>query len=282
MRAWAAAAETWRSADLERCEMSSKWVQFVDRLTGRALFFYAAALTIVFAGMYWLFSQQLPAHGLRAPDSEPAANFLSALYFSVVTETTLGFGDFRPVGFSRFLVAVQVVSGLVLAGVGVAKITSAHGRAARLLSYKASGDWIEVWESHEAELMLTHAMIYSDDHGLHYNGENFAATGVPRGFFHGQLIGGDSQCYRFTYSNRDSITDYFVEGITSLMFQRSGAEDRWDRYTGTAHDFATKRSTVLEGRRASEDEVRILAGPDLVARARLIKEHAERTQVIRQ
>jgi hypothetical protein len=256
--------------------MSLKWIQFVDRLAGRTLLLCAAAMTIFFAGAYWLLSQQLPAHGLLAPQGEPPANFFSSLYFSVVTETTLGFGDFRPLGFSRFLVALQVMSGLVLAGLSVAKITSAHGRAARLLSYKASGDWIEMWESHEAQLMLTHAIIFSDDSGLHYNGENFDAAGTPRGFFYGQLIGGDSQCYRFTYSNRDSITDYFVEGISSLMFQRTSAEDRWDRYTATAHDFVTKRLTMYEGHRASEEEARILTGSDLAARARLFKEFAQR------
>jgi Ion channel len=260
-------------------DMPSKWVQFVDRLTGRALFLSATALTLLFAAAYWLLSQQLPAHGLRSPESEPAADLLGALYFSVVTETTLGFGDFRPLGFSRVLVALQVVSGLVLAGVGVAKITSAHGRAVRLVSYKASGDWIEVWFSHEGDLMLTHAVIYNDDSGLHLNGENFDAMGVPRGFFQGQLIGGNGSCYRFSYSNRDSATDFFVEGIQSLMFQGSGKGDRWDRYTGTAHDFGTKRSTVYEGHRASPDEARILAGSDLAARTRLLRGYTERARV---
>ena len=39
-------------------------------------------------------------------------NFLNCLYFSVVTFTTLGYGDFQPlVGWSRFLVSFEALLG---------------------------------------------------------------------------------------------------------------------------------------------------------------------------
>ncbi|NJN82937.1 MAG: two pore domain potassium channel family protein [Caldilineaceae bacterium] len=40
--------------------------------------------------------------------------FLPALYFSVVTFTTLGYGDIQPHGFARFLVSVEALLGIFL------------------------------------------------------------------------------------------------------------------------------------------------------------------------
>lgn len=55
--------------------------------------------------------------------------FLDALYFSFVTISSLGYGDIHPVGFSKFLISVEVFIGLSYMGILVAKVTS------RRLSY---------------------------------------------------------------------------------------------------------------------------------------------------
>lgn len=45
----------------------------------------------------------------------PITTFCEALYFSIVTITTLGYGDMRPLcGWGRFLVSAEVLMGLVL------------------------------------------------------------------------------------------------------------------------------------------------------------------------
>jgi hypothetical protein len=46
------------------------------------------------------------------------------LYFSVVTFTSLGYGDLTPCGFGRLAACVEVILGLGLFGVGVAKLAS--------------------------------------------------------------------------------------------------------------------------------------------------------------
>ena len=43
--------------------------------------------------------------------SENFSLFLSCLYYSVVTFTTLGYGDFTPVGISRAIAAVEAFTG---------------------------------------------------------------------------------------------------------------------------------------------------------------------------
>lgn len=54
--------------------------------------------------------------------SEP--DFLDALYFSVVTIATLGYGDFRPIGIARIVASAEVFLGIVLMGLFVAKLVS--------------------------------------------------------------------------------------------------------------------------------------------------------------
>lgn len=55
-----------------------------------------------------------------------AANpsFLDCLHFSIVTIATLGYGDFRPESYGRVVAAVEVLSGIVLMGLFVARLVS--------------------------------------------------------------------------------------------------------------------------------------------------------------
>lgn len=66
----------------------------------------------VFALIYWA----LPDAQFRFPDSEQA-NFGTWLYYSIVTISTLGFGDITPVhGASQAVTAIEVGCGLIFLG----------------------------------------------------------------------------------------------------------------------------------------------------------------------
>lgn len=70
------------------------------------------ALTPVFATIYWL----LPAGQFRIPDGG-TTEWGSWLYYSIVTITTLGFGDYTPAhGWAQTVTAVEVMCGLILLG----------------------------------------------------------------------------------------------------------------------------------------------------------------------
>lgn len=73
----------------------------------------AAALIVLFAGIY-------RASGLRSPDV--TVGTAEALYFSIVTWTTLGYGDFQPLPDFRLLAAFQALVGYVFLGVIVGLI----------------------------------------------------------------------------------------------------------------------------------------------------------------
>ena len=92
----------------------------------RALLYSAVFLLLVvmlFAGLYtWLTPLD---NGVKAGAGIPTDfNFFNAVYFSIVTISSLGYGDLRPVGISRILVSVEVILGLSSIGVMIAALTS--------------------------------------------------------------------------------------------------------------------------------------------------------------
>lgn len=77
-------------------------------------------LTIVAFAAGYLALCDIPGHGIK-PGTQ---GYLDCLYFSVVTISSLGYGDLQPVGASRILACVEVVAGLVFIGVYVSRIVS--------------------------------------------------------------------------------------------------------------------------------------------------------------
>lgn len=70
------------------------------------------ALMPVFALIYWA----LPDGQFRIPD-DAGTDFGSWLYYSIVTITTLGFGDYTPAhGWAQCVTAVEVMCGLTILG----------------------------------------------------------------------------------------------------------------------------------------------------------------------
>lgn len=58
--------------------------------------------------------------------AEKPVTFLNSIYFSLVTISSLGYGDINPIGFSKVLACFEVVIGLILMGIMLAKLTSAR------------------------------------------------------------------------------------------------------------------------------------------------------------
>ncbi|MDE6653065.1 MAG: potassium channel family protein [Muribaculaceae bacterium] len=70
------------------------------------------ALVPIFALIYWA----LPDSQFRIPDGA-GVDFGSWLYYSIVTITTLGFGDYTPAhGWAQCVTAVEVMCGLTILG----------------------------------------------------------------------------------------------------------------------------------------------------------------------
>lgn len=80
----------------------------------------------VCAVAYWLLCVSA-VNGLRTSDGAVAFNassLLTALYFSFVTATSVGFGDVVPLGVGRALAVAEAAAGLLIFGAVVSKLVS--------------------------------------------------------------------------------------------------------------------------------------------------------------
>ena len=95
-------------------------VDFDPRNVLVALFCHGVALILIFAAMY-------RALGLVSDAGLVKASFSTAIYFSIVTWTTLGYGDYAPPPDIQLIAAFEAGAGLVffglLIGLAVALIT---------------------------------------------------------------------------------------------------------------------------------------------------------------
>jgi hypothetical protein len=67
----------------------------------------------VFAGGYYFLADHFALSGVAG---EKEIDFPDLVYFSVVTYSTIGFGDLYPVGGARLLAGVEAVVGLLMIG----------------------------------------------------------------------------------------------------------------------------------------------------------------------
>jgi hypothetical protein len=93
----------------------------LDRMSFSTLMAVAAAVVLCFAGVFYFLS----LHGSGLSQQADHLTFADSLYFSIVTFTSLGYGDIVPVGYGRLLACVEVVTGLGFLGVAIAKLSSA-------------------------------------------------------------------------------------------------------------------------------------------------------------
>ena len=104
--------------------------RLVDALADRSVgALFALWLEIVLGcGLgYWLLASASPRFALMA-DGAPVASglggLLSAIYFSAVTATSIGYGDIVPAGGARVLAVGEGIAGLILFGCVVSKFVS--------------------------------------------------------------------------------------------------------------------------------------------------------------
>lgn len=80
------------------------------------------AIVLIFAGIFYLFNVPVPSS--LASESRPTT-FWESLYFSFITFTTVGYGDFtpRPVVWFRLLACIEAFSGPFMAGLYIFTLT---------------------------------------------------------------------------------------------------------------------------------------------------------------
>lgn len=75
-----------------------------------------ANLAILIFTFAWV-HHEIGLMDVSGPAPRPTNDLGDALYFSVVTSTTLGYGDFTPLGPGRPLAAIQALTGYIILGI---------------------------------------------------------------------------------------------------------------------------------------------------------------------
>ena len=84
-----------------------------------------AALVLLFATAYFSLGQWLPSHAPVPIGSESILESLGdSIYFSIITATTVGYGDILPQGFSKSLAAIQSIIAFFVFGLCISKLVS--------------------------------------------------------------------------------------------------------------------------------------------------------------
>jgi len=97
----------------------------ISRLTIPAFAFltFYALLVIFFGAIYSIISQHAPGAHFRVNTVERSLTFLEAIYFSIVTMSTVGYGDIVPASnLTRVIASVQVLFGVLLLLFGVSEL----------------------------------------------------------------------------------------------------------------------------------------------------------------
>jgi hypothetical protein len=100
-------------------KFSKRALRWIDEVSLTTLIVIAAFVVLCCALGFWYWC------GLAYSNDNRPVTFGNSVYFSVVTFTSLGYGDIIPVGYGKVLAAVEVVLGLAFLGTGIAKLSSA-------------------------------------------------------------------------------------------------------------------------------------------------------------
>jgi hypothetical protein len=109
-----------------RRQWGNALLDMIERLSPAQLFSLWLGMVVVSGSVYWLtgFSHHPGLVDSGRPIAGNLRGLLSALYFSFVTTTSVGYGDVLPLGPVRILSIVEAVSGLLIFGALVAKFVS--------------------------------------------------------------------------------------------------------------------------------------------------------------
>ncbi len=90
-----------------------------------ALFGVWAGIVVCFAVVFFALSFLDGGHSLsRLQEMEPLQRIGNSLYFSLITSTTVGYGDLVPQGLGKFFAATEAVFGYFVFAVFIAKLLS--------------------------------------------------------------------------------------------------------------------------------------------------------------
>lgn len=116
--------------------MPSRWGRWIEQLSYRDVLLLSVALVFL-ASIYFYLAPT--TQGLNV-DDEGWDKFGSSVYFSIVTMSSLGYGDIAPAGFGRAISCLLVLFGLMAVAILVGRLASERSQATLLLLHTSDRD----------------------------------------------------------------------------------------------------------------------------------------------
>ena len=230
----------------------------LDRVPFWAIVAMNVGAAFAFAGIYAALGAQWPQHGIAHLHPANAIQWHEYLYFSFVTQATIGYGDFVPLGFSRLFACLQAGVGIVSVGLLIAKITTASISRYNLLRKEACDDWVDLVRQRDGRVEVGILHIEWRDGGLEFIGNNYNPQGVLVDSFHSHLLEDEwPRSLTFRYTSHDTGLDYAEGYLTLWMHAPKGGKPT--AFSATVRDhIKPDAKPVIRGWRVDPDERELL------------------------
>ncbi|MEQ1849323.1 MAG: potassium channel family protein [Candidatus Peribacteraceae bacterium] len=115
-------------------------VEYVIGMSYIRLGLIYATMILGCSALYTVLFHLAPEHAPTLRHGTIVSEFLDALYFSVITATSVGYGDILPQGISKLLAALEVILGLSIFAILVSKPISERQERTLLRTHKLTLD----------------------------------------------------------------------------------------------------------------------------------------------
>lgn len=163
-----------------------KIIQTINTISWKIIFVYALTTIFLFSLVFYFISIYSPLNGLSAAGAAViGADLSTALYFSIVTFSSLGYGDVVPLGLSRAFAMLEVLLGLLFIGTLVSKLVSM--RQERLLTSLYRLEYISHFRSIRHELSDKRFRIENASLRLYFDPKDKEHIGEVYELFKGEI-----------------------------------------------------------------------------------------------
>jgi hypothetical protein len=232
----------------------------LNLLSIKVLFWIYVGTILSFTAIYFFLSRTFPAHGLTSK-TDVVISVLDSGYFSIVAITSLGYGDIAPLGFSRLIAAAEVLIGLIVMGLIIAKLAVEAVYIVRIIFRKVGGVWFGAikFPNNDRLYSITQIDLSNDGLSLKYSGQDYTPDAVPAQQFESHLIELKWPKLKFLYKSEDveegadsqedpSKKKYFHKGVTSITFDDNDP----DKFTANIYDYKAHEETTIVGTRVTD------------------------------
>jgi hypothetical protein len=223
-----------------------------DGLKIKHIIYLASAWIFIFSLIYYIIPYFFKNSFLTSSGG-CATDYPTSLYFSIVTATTLGYGDVCPTGWLRACAAIEVLGGVILAGLAINAIVTLPSNATQRAIDACSGWWLERISVPDTNIFFSFTIMEYNGNVLKKDGFSYDISGVmhDKEFF-GQVITSHFPVLFSIYEEDESKV--YSEGIYrfEMIMDRN---KKCNYYEGYCHDKKYGCRDEIQGKRITNNNM---------------------------